>query len=105
MNRQRPLITDSGGFQASTGKAHLAIHLLPACPPAHLPARLPLVRYRYRMRGFVYIILTLMIHLSISCSAGLFPGLWQRARGGQLPEARQRQEPAQAGAQPCGESD
>ena len=41
MNRQRPLITDSGGFQASTEAAHLAMQLLLACLPECLPARPP----------------------------------------------------------------
>lgn len=40
----------------------------------------------------------------ISWPPGLLPGLWHRARGGELAQARLGEEPAQAGAQPGGPS-
>lgn len=124
MNRQLPLITDSGGFQASracqpvgqpaslagqpAAQRQRARAHLPSCQPvsrtpvlAHLPSWACCHRWR-PLGALPCLPRPVRRGLTASRLAGLLAGLWHGARGGEQPEAGQRQEPAQAGAQPGG---
>ena len=114
MNRQAPLITDSGGFQVCVGggcdtRAWGNTVCVPrGCRGGHRP---PLVSCtaaacmpRHGQLGLSRPPPGCQPPPRPPADAGLFAGLRQRARGGELAEARQRQEQAQAGAQPGGKN-